>query len=113
VTVLSAGIATMAGGRAAVEAIRAMSARGLDLTMHETQPLTEPLVRHADRFFTMTRSQRQAIVAQWPLAAERTQVLAVNGTDVSDPIGGPLERYERCAEQIQAELKKRLDELEL
>jgi len=113
VTVLSAGVATMAGGQAAPEAIRAMSAKGLDLTMHETQPLTEPLVRHSDLILTMTRSQRQAIVAQWPLAAERTRVLSATGVDISDPIGGPLERYQRCAEQIRAELKTLVDELEL
>ncbi len=113
VAVLSAGVATSAGGQAAPEAIQVMSSMGLDLSLHETQPLTEPLVRHSDLIFTMTRAQRQAIVAQWPPAAERTLVLSESGGDISDPIGGPLERYQRCAEQIQSELKARLDQLEL
>ena len=43
---------------------------------HETQPLTEALVRHADVIYTMTRSHREAIVAQWPAAAERTSLLS-------------------------------------
>ena len=73
VVVMSAGIAAMLGGRAAAEAVEAMADCGLDLGGHETQPLTEPLVRHADVILTMTRSHREAIVAQWPSAAERTE----------------------------------------
>ena len=113
VVVVSAGIAAMAGGRAANEAIQVMAEHGLDLHLHETQPLTEPLVRQADMIFTMTQSHRQAIVAQWPSAAERTFVLCKDGGDIADPIGGPLERYQRCASQIEAELKPRLDEWDL
>ena len=62
---------------------------GTDLTDHETQPLTEPLVRHADVIYTMTRSHRDAIVAQWPGAAERMKMLCADESDVCDPIGGP------------------------
>ena len=111
VIVLSAGIAAMTGGRASREAGQVMAQLGLDLYDHQTQPLSEPLVRHADLIYTMTQSHRQAIVAQWPGAAERTRLLCADGSDVSDPIGGPLDRYQRCAAQIGAELKTRLDEM--
>ena len=90
---------------------RSMADMGLDLSGHETQPLTEPLVRHADVIYTMTRSHREAIVAQWPSAAERTWLLSADGADICDPIGGPVERYRRCAAEIQAELKTRVNEL--
>ena len=113
VLVMSAGIAAMMGGRASAEAVEVVSRLGHDLTQHETQPLTEPLVRHADVVYTMTRSHREAIVAQWPNAAERTHLLCTDGSDVADPIGGPLERYQSCAEQIQRELELQLKELEL
>ena len=78
VLVMSAGIASMLGGRATGEAVETMSALGLDLSGHETQPLTEPLARHADVIYTMTRAHREAIVAQWPSSAERTEVLAAD-----------------------------------
>jgi protein-tyrosine phosphatase len=110
---MSAGVAAMNGGRATPEAVQVMSAMGMDLSLHETQPLTEPLARYADMILTMTESHRQAIVAQWPHAAERAQRLRLDGADVSDPIGGPVERYERCAAEIRAQLEARLDELEL
>jgi protein-tyrosine phosphatase len=113
VVVMSAGIAAMMGGRAATEAVETMTALGLDLSDHETQPLTEPLVRHADLIFTMTRCHREAILAEWPSAADRVLLLARDGSDIADPIGGTLDQYRRCAAQIQAELKTRLDELDL
>jgi protein-tyrosine phosphatase len=113
VMVMSAGVAAMSGGRASDLAVRVMAAREMDLTLHETQPLTEPLVRYADAVFTMTRSHRQAIVAEWPHVAERTRLLRADGADIGDPIGGPVERYEGCAREIEAETLARLDELEL
>jgi protein-tyrosine phosphatase len=113
VLVMSAGMATSLGGRATPEAVQVMSSMGLDLRDHETQPLTEPLVRHADVIYTMTRSHREGILAQFPAAAERVRMLSADESDLCDPIGGPLERYQRCAVQIRAELEIRLDELEL
>ena len=113
VLVMSAGIAADEGGRATEEAVEVMSEFGLDLLDHETQPLSERLARHADVIFAMTRSHREAIVAQWPSAAERAHVLAADGGDICDPIGGPVERYRSCAERLRAELKIRINELEL
>jgi protein-tyrosine phosphatase len=108
--VMSAGIAAMPGGRAAPEAVQVMSELGLDLSAHETQPLMEPLVRQADVIFTMTESHRQAVVGQWPAAADRTKVLCGPGADIPDPIGGPVERYQRCAEQIDKHLRAWVDQ---
>ena len=109
----SAGMAAMPGAGATEEAISVMASAGLDLRHHVTQPLTEALVRHADAIFAMTRAQRERIVADWPDAAERTRVLSASGTDIPDPIGGPLERYQRCAEQIQNEVRTQLGQLDL
>jgi tRNA threonylcarbamoyl adenosine modification protein (Sua5/YciO/YrdC/YwlC family) len=113
VIVMSAGISAMMGGQAAGEAVRAMAELGLDLGSHETQPLTEPLIRHADVILTMTRSHREAIVAQWPEAAARVRLLARDGADISDPIGGPLERYRSCAAQIKQELTGQIEHLDI
>ena len=112
VIVMSAGIAAGTSGQATPEAVHVMAGMGLDLTAHETQPLSEPLVRHADLLYTMTHAHRQAIVAQWPGAAERVQVLSTSGCDISDPVGGPVERYQRCAGQIEKELRARLKQWE-
>jgi protein-tyrosine phosphatase len=113
VVVGSAGISAMLGGRAAAEAVDVMGRRGLDLTRHESQPLTAQLVRQADVIFAMTRSHLSAIVSQWPEAALRVKLLSYDELDIADPIGSPLPVYERCADQLDAALVKRVEELDL
>lgn len=110
--VMSAGVSAMVGGRATSEAAQVMQDRGLDLAQHESQPLNDRLVRFADLILTMTRAHREAILAQWPSVASRTFVLSRDGTDLADPIGGPIDYYRRCAEQIDAQLEAWLPELE-
>ena len=56
----------------------------------------------------MTPSHRQAIVLQWPEASDRTTTCRRWLRNL-DPIGGPIERYQDCADQIQAELMKRIE----
>ena len=68
----SAGVSAAPGGCAAPEAVETMRQRGLDISRHESQPLTEKLVRHADVILTLTGAHRQAIVRRWPEAAPRT-----------------------------------------
>ncbi|HWB13541.1 MAG TPA: Sua5/YciO/YrdC/YwlC family protein [Pirellulales bacterium] len=104
--VMSAGIAAMLGGRAATEAVKVLTPMGIDLTAHESQPLTDQLVRHADVILAMTRSHRQAILAEWPSAAERVKLLSHEGIDVPDPVGGPTELYERCLAQMKPDVER-------
>jgi protein-tyrosine phosphatase len=113
VVVLSAGTAARTGMRAAPEAIAAMRERGLDLSQHESQPLSDRLVRFADVILTMTRGHRQAILEQWPEAEGRVHLLSGGRGDVADPIGGPLELYRRCAEQMEVYLEEWAGQLPL
>jgi protein-tyrosine phosphatase len=113
VIVMSAGLSAYMGGRPSPEAVDVMQTMGIDLSTHESQPLTAQLVRNADIIWTMTRSHRQAILAQWPEAASRCDLLCMDACDVPDPIGGPLDLYQRCAEQIKVELNGRLKQLEI
>jgi tRNA threonylcarbamoyl adenosine modification protein (Sua5/YciO/YrdC/YwlC family) len=112
VSVMSAGLSAYLGGRPATEAVEVMQSIGIDLSQHESQPLTAQLVRHADVIWTMTRSHRQAILAQWPEAASRCELLCLDLRDLPDPIGGPIELYQQCAQQIKAELEGRLKQIE-
>src|SRR5690606_10526873 len=113
VVIMSAGISAAPGGRSAAEAIETMKERNLDLSMHESQPLSDRIVRFADLIITMTRSHREAILAHFPDAAPRVHIISRGRGDVSDPIGGPLEMYRRCAEQLDTYLDEWLDELPL
>ena len=113
VLVASSGIAAMAGNRASPESVVVMNKIGLDLSQHMAQPLSERLVRQADLVFTMTNGHRAGVLAHWPEAAARTYVLCPDGRDISDPIGGPQELYQSCADQIDAAIRRRVAELDL
>ncbi len=113
VIVQSAGLSAMPGGGAAQEAVEVMSGFGLDLSQHESQTLTGQMVRYADMILPMTRSHRQAILQQWPEAGPRTELLAVDQSDIVDPIGGPPEVYRKCAARLREELEARIAKLEL
>jgi tRNA threonylcarbamoyl adenosine modification protein (Sua5/YciO/YrdC/YwlC family) len=105
VIVVSAGIAAVAGCGAAAEAITVMKEKGLDVTRHESQPLTDKLARHADVIFTMTDGHRQAILRRWPEASSRTHALGEEEQDIHDPIGGSIGVYRECAEQMEKALR--------
>lgn len=113
VVVMSAGTSASPGCRSAAEAIETMKDRGLDLSQHESQPLSERLVRFADLILTMTRGHRDAILDAFPEAESRVHLISQGRGDVSDPIGGPLDLYRRCAEQLDNYLANWADELPL
>jgi protein-tyrosine phosphatase len=105
VVVMSAGIAAAPGCPPSSEAVVVMQEKGLDLSRHEAQPLTDQLVRHADLILTMTQSHLQSIVERWPSAADRTRVLMPDRGDVSDPIGQTVGAYRHCAVQLTEGVK--------
>jgi protein-tyrosine phosphatase len=113
VIVQSAGLSAMMGGGAASEAADAVAAMGCDLSAHESQPLTNQMVRYADVIWTMTRMHRQSVIGRWPEAAARTELLALEQNDIADPIGGTPEVYRKCAEHLRTTLEARLKKLEL
>lgn len=113
VWILSAGVAAMSGGRASPEADTAVANWGMRLIHHESQPVSERMIRFADLILAMTRGHRDAILSQWPDATGRVHLLTRGKGDVSDPIGGPEELYQRCAEQIDGHLSSWVEELDL
>jgi tRNA threonylcarbamoyl adenosine modification protein (Sua5/YciO/YrdC/YwlC family) len=101
VVVRSAGLSAATGCPPAVEAVAVMHEHGLDLSTHETQPLTDQLVRQADLILPMTAAHLQAILSRWPHAADRAMLLLPDQADVPDPIGSAVEAYRRCAELLK------------
>jgi len=112
VVIASAGLAAWGGGPASPAAQQVAEEHGGDLAGHESQPVTESLVRQADLILTMTAAHRDALVGQFPEAAGRTAMLAPDRRDVLDPIGGTLETYRRCAAQIAGHLAARMATLD-
>jgi L-threonylcarbamoyladenylate synthase len=111
--VTSAGLAASFGAPASLESVDLMDQQSIDLTGHESQPLTERLLEHADFVYTMTNGHRHAILASRPDLADRVEVLARDGSDVPDPIGGGFAEYQRCQEAIEKHLKDILSKMNL
>lgn len=111
--VASAGIAAGYGMPASPESAELLADRGIDIGMHASQPLTERLLNQTDFVYTMTRGHRNAILAQRPDLADRVQVLAPDGSDVPDPIGGGMEEYRRCQHAIESYLEHVISRLSL
>jgi tRNA threonylcarbamoyl adenosine modification protein (Sua5/YciO/YrdC/YwlC family) len=111
--VLSAGISAMPGAPAAEQAILVMEEMGMQITDHQSQPVTHRLAQYADVILTMTESHRQAVISQWPAVESRTFTISMDGNDISDPIGSPIEVYRQCAQQIEEQMARWVSKLDL
>ena len=111
--VSSAGLAAGYGSPASPESVQLAREHGVDLNAHESQPLTERLLNHADFVFTMTRGHREAILSRRPDLVELVELLARDGSDVPDPIGGGFDEYQRCCESIEKHLDDILSQFSL
>lgn len=110
--VTSAGLSAFPGGPASHEAQIVMKQRGLDLRRHQSMPVTERSLRHADIVLTMTNSHRSAILEQAPELSHKIRLLSGSTDDVSDPFGGSESVYAACADQITEYLASWVEDLE-
>ncbi len=112
IQIASAGIAAMPGSPAAEQATLVMNGQGLEIGDHASQPITERTAQVADLILTMTNGHRQALISHWPMLEPRTKTLRVDGGDITDPIGSPVEVYQACAEQIEQNLRHWVDQFD-
>lgn len=112
-TVISAGLAAYPGAPAAREAVELLRREGADLGGHESQPVTEELLHLCDYILTMTKGHLDAILAVDPGLRNRVRMLSPRMQDVSDPIGGGMEEYVRCRDEIAGYLRELIDELKI
>ncbi|MCL1863937.1 MAG: low molecular weight protein arginine phosphatase [Defluviitaleaceae bacterium] len=102
ITVASAGVSAYGGSPASKNAILAMEALGLDLSVHKSQAAAHALIKNASLVLTMTKAHLMHIKAACPTANAFTLgEYAGSIADVSDPFGGSLEEYKNCATQIK------------
>ncbi|HXJ59185.1 MAG TPA: ribose 5-phosphate isomerase B [Verrucomicrobiae bacterium] len=117
--VLSAGVGALEGMPPSEHAVRALRELGIDIAGHRSRMLTPELVHRADYIFGMTHSHVDAIMLMYPQAAEKTfllrefdETLDSFENDVPDPIGGSLEVYLNCRDQIEQGIASMLNFIE-
>jgi glycine hydroxymethyltransferase len=106
--VVSAGIGALNGQPVSAHSVSALRPLGLDISQHRAQMLTGRMIEEADYIFGLTRGHVEGIAGLYPEAAEKLFVLrefeedvADIDLDIHDPIGGPLEGYMECRDQIR------------
>ena len=106
--VISAGVGAMDGQSPSNHAVTACGELGVDITSQRSNQLTPEMVQSSDFIFGMTRGHVEMVNAMFPGASEKTFLirefddsLEFYEKDVSDPIGGSLDVYRICRDQIK------------
>ena len=106
--VISAGLGAVDGQPPSINAVLAARELGIDISGQRSRMLTCELVDQADYIFGMTHSHIETVMMLYPQTAEKTfllrefdETLDVYEKDISDPIGGSLEIYTTCRDQIE------------
>jgi len=107
IQVWSAGISAGSGYPASLNAIAVMAERGIDITSHQSQPITGPLISESDLILVMEEYHRDDILNFFPAEAGKVHLLkeydidTVSLMDIQDPMGGAIAAYRFCAEEIK------------
>jgi protein-tyrosine-phosphatase len=87
-----------------------LGAIGMPVHEHRASNLSDRLVQRAEAIFCMTEEQRTEVVARFPAAQPKSYRLHPD-EDIGDPHGIALEDFLDCAQQIQVQVRSRLDYL--
>lgn len=108
VEVRSAGVAAEAGAPASRLAHEALREVEIDLSEHRASRINEQLISWADLILTMTRRQRETVIAAFPAAREKVHVLKEYLTSVTDKEAQEQALYE--LHQKMSEKRERFSE---
>jgi len=115
IEVASAGTLRIVGAPATREAIQVAAEHGVDISGHQSSPVTEENVRAASVVLAMTELHVDELQAEFPEAAGRIHLLSVfadgSDRDVPDPVGGPVEEYESVYAMLEELLEHALPRL--
>jgi protein arginine phosphatase len=105
VKVESAGVWARDAQPASEDAITVLAGRGIPLTDHRSQLLTQTLLDRADIILVMEEAHRRSIFYLAPKHLRKVLLLTeLSGghDDVDDPYGGPIEGYVNTEARLEA-----------
>jgi tRNA threonylcarbamoyl adenosine modification protein (Sua5/YciO/YrdC/YwlC family) len=105
----SAGIFAGTGTPASKNAVEALLELDIDLSGHQSKPITAELLESADMIATMTVGHRFEIIQDFPSVADKVCLIKSFGTskvptDICDPFGGSLDEYKAIRDEIDRAL---------
>lgn len=102
--IASAGVWALEGSPAALSAVRAAAARGLNLSAHSARRVTRELLEQSDLVLVMEREHLEAIHEKWPALDGPVHLLsrmAGEAGEVEDPMGLPFERVRSLVTELE------------
>jgi len=114
VRVHSAGVTASEGDSANEHTLEILKEAGIELSDHQSQPLTAESLEQATLVLTMTSSHRECITGIHPPAREKTYLLSdfiddPHSSEIPDPIGGGIELYLETRDAIVAAIPRLLE----
>jgi len=102
--ILSAGTCAAPGLRASENAMVVVRERGGDLSEHLSQSLTPDLLEEVEHVYALGHSHYRILEAliEGMEAARRPRLDMLLEDGITDPVGGDLDTYRRCADEIEA-----------
>lgn len=106
ISISSAGLMDMKGGRARDEAIEIIRNLGVDISHHRSRHLTDDMIKEADIVIVMEASHRDKILGKYPESSNKVFLLSRFGNekgierDIADPYGAPVFYYRTAFREI-------------
>lgn len=97
----SAGIAAANGAPYSENAVAVMAERGIAL-VGTARRMTRALAGEADEIVAMTAGHVMRLMLDYPEAATKVRALE---PEISDPFGGGVDEYRRCAAELEAAIR--------
>lgn len=94
----SRGLAANPNDNVSQNSVTAMCDYGIDISSHKATPFNKKDLLDTDLFVCMTNEHASFL---WHLGVPFERIIILN---VSDPFGGSVEDYRKCAEEIKSKL---------
>jgi glycine hydroxymethyltransferase len=115
--IISAGISAISGMAPTAEAVQAMREENIDISLYQSKPLSNELVKQADIILVMSGMHKDFIIKTMP--DSESKVFLLNGfsglceelSSIPDPVGQPLEVYRKVRDQIKMASKAVLNKI--
>lgn len=107
----SAGTRAMKGYPAAELATLVCKQYGIDISLHQSRPITMEMVKSADLILCMGLNNKTDLIERYPGFEDKIFLIRQYGTHdskkfhtIEDPYGGPREYYEKAFLEIREEI---------
>jgi protein-tyrosine-phosphatase len=107
--IASAGVGTITGMRASEHTVEVLQKEGIDATKHRSVQVTRSLLEKSDLIIVMERFHKYRVLEIAPSVKNKVHLLRefqkaadeIIEPEIPDPIGRPLEVYERSLDLIR------------